>query len=127
MLYGAGVVGGIVLKILKSENVNVLGFLDDSISKQGDQLKGIDIYPPEKAKELTYDALIIASFRHSEKNFKQSTREKFGEIIRFSNRWGRKYFVKKGGAKLMEEKMHVPLFDLTRQYKKIKKKMSLKI
>ena len=67
LLYGAGVVGGIVLKILKSENVNVIGFLDDSISKQGDQLKGIDIYPPEKAKEITYDALIIASFRHYEK------------------------------------------------------------
>lgn len=66
LLYGAGVVGGIVLKVLKDENINIVGFLDDSSLKQGDKLQGIDIYPPEKAKELIYDALIIASFRKSE-------------------------------------------------------------
>jgi FlaA1/EpsC-like NDP-sugar epimerase len=66
LLYGAGVVGGIVLKVLKDENINIVGFLDDSSLKQGDKLQGIDIYSPEKAKELIYDALIIASFRKSE-------------------------------------------------------------
>ncbi|MGY4686693.1 MarR family transcriptional regulator [Petrotoga mexicana DSM 14811] len=83
LLYGAGVVGGIVLKVLKDENINIIGFLDDSPSKQGDKLQGIDIYPPEKAKELTYDALIIASFRKSEKILEKATERNLEKLYVF--------------------------------------------
>jgi predicted transcriptional regulator len=83
LLYGAGVVGGIVLKVLKDENINIIGFLDDSPLKQGDKLQGIDIYSPEKAKELTYDALIIASFRKSEKILEKASERNLEKLYVF--------------------------------------------
>ncbi|WP_233186538.1 winged helix-turn-helix transcriptional regulator [Petrotoga sp. 9PWA.NaAc.5.4] len=83
LLYGAGVVGGIVLKVLKSENINVIGFLDDSAFKQGEKLQGIDIYSPEKANELKYDALIIASFRQSEILLSKAQEKKLEKLYVF--------------------------------------------
>jgi len=66
LLYGAGVVGGIVLKVLTSEGINVAGFIDDSIAKQEEKLYGINILNPQNLEKLRYDAVIIASFKHSE-------------------------------------------------------------
>lgn len=65
ILYGAGVVGGIVLKLLMSENLNVVGFTDDSPSKTGEKLHGFTIFEPEEVSKLNYDAVIAASFKHS--------------------------------------------------------------
>ncbi|KLO21411.1 winged helix-turn-helix transcriptional regulator [Marinitoga sp. 1155] len=84
LLYGAGVVGGIVLKVLTGENINVIGFIDDSISKQGDKLHGISIYSPEEVKELKYDMIIIASFRHSERIFENAKKHKIKNIYIFN-------------------------------------------
>ncbi|KLO23102.1 MarR family transcriptional regulator [Marinitoga sp. 1197] len=84
LLYGAGVVGGIVLKVLTGENINVIGFIDDSISKQGDKLHGISIYSPEEVKDLKYDMIIIASFRHSERIFENAKKHKIKNIYIFN-------------------------------------------
>jgi len=83
LLYGAGVIGGIVLKVLNSENMEVIGFIDDSISKHGDKIHGIDIYSPDEIKEEKYDAVIIASFRHSEEILKNAKENKIKKLYIF--------------------------------------------
>ncbi|GAB6189264.1 hypothetical protein JCM30566_10030 [Marinitoga arctica] len=84
LLYGAGVVGSIVLKVLNSESINVIGFIDDSISKQGDKLHGINIYSPKEIKNLNYDMIIIASFRHSENILKNAMEYDLSNIYIFN-------------------------------------------
>lgn len=84
LLYGAGVVGGIVLKVLNSENINVIGFIDDSISKQGDKIHGINIYSPKEVKNMDYDMIIIASFRHSEDILKNARENELSNIYIFN-------------------------------------------
>ncbi|NUU96058.1 MarR family transcriptional regulator [Marinitoga sp. 1135] len=84
LLYGAGVVGGIVLKVLTGENINVIGFIDDSISKQGDKIHGINIYSPEEVKNMDYDMIIIASFRHSEDILKNARENELSNIYIFN-------------------------------------------
>lgn len=64
-LYGAGIVGGIVAEILRFEEFEILGFIDDSVSKQEEQFHGFPIHSPEHIKETKYDGIVIASFRHS--------------------------------------------------------------
>jgi predicted transcriptional regulator len=83
LLYGAGVIGGIVLKVLNSENMEVIGFIDDSLSKHGDKIHGIDIYSPNEIKEEKYDAVIIASFRHSEEILKNAKENKIKKLYIF--------------------------------------------
>lgn len=83
LLYGAGVIGGIVLKVLNSENLEVIGFIDDSVSKHGDKIHGIDIYAPDEVKEEKYDAVIIASFRHSKEILKNAKANKIKKIYIF--------------------------------------------
>jgi predicted transcriptional regulator len=83
LLYGAGVIGGIVLKVLNSENMEVIGFIDDSLSKHGDKIHGIDIYSPDEIKEEKYDAVIIASFRHSEEILKNAKENKIKKLYIF--------------------------------------------
>jgi predicted transcriptional regulator len=83
LLYGAGVIGGIVLKVLNSENMEVIGFIDDSLSKHGDKIHGIDIYSPGEIKEEKYDAVIIASFRHSEEILKNAKENKIKKLYIF--------------------------------------------
>ncbi|MDN5343208.1 winged helix-turn-helix transcriptional regulator [Oceanotoga sp. DSM 15011] len=82
-LYGAGVVGTIVLKVLNIEDINVLGFIDDSISKQGDKIHGIDILNPKEVDQFDYDAIIIASFRHSEEIKENALKEKLKNLFIF--------------------------------------------
>ncbi|OQY09543.1 MAG: MarR family transcriptional regulator [Marinitoga sp. 4572_148] len=84
LLYGAGVVGGIVLKVLTGENINVIGFIDDSVSKQGDKIHGINIYSPEEVKNMNYDMIIIASFRHSEDILKNAKENQLSNIYIFN-------------------------------------------
>ncbi|MDI3472575.1 MAG: hypothetical protein PWQ20_968 [Thermotogaceae bacterium] len=65
LLYGAGVIGRIVLNVLKAEDFEILGFIDDSPLKQGDRMYGYNVYEPEHAIKISHDAVIIASFKHS--------------------------------------------------------------
>ncbi|WP_240739406.1 nucleoside-diphosphate sugar epimerase/dehydratase [Marinitoga lauensis] len=76
--------GGIVLKVLTGENINVIGFIDDSISKQGDKIHGINIYSPEEVKNMNYDMIIIASFRHSEDILKNARENQLSNIYIFN-------------------------------------------
>ncbi|BBE30313.1 hypothetical protein OSSY52_04540 [Tepiditoga spiralis] len=71
-LYGAGVVGGILLKVLNSENIEIKGFIDESPLKIGEKLYNIKIFSPESMKNKNYDAIIIASFRHYEEILKKA-------------------------------------------------------
>jgi FlaA1/EpsC-like NDP-sugar epimerase len=68
-LYGAGIIGGIVAEILRFEDYEILGFIDDSQSKQNEVFHGFGIVSPEATKALAYDGIVIASFRHSEKMY----------------------------------------------------------
>ena len=72
-LYGAGIIGGIVAEILRFEEFEILGFLDDSKSKQDDVFYGFKIYSPNSVKDSLYDGVVIASFRHSEKMHKNAS------------------------------------------------------
>ncbi|MEA1883768.1 MAG: winged helix-turn-helix transcriptional regulator [Thermotogota bacterium] len=71
-LYGAGIVGGIIAEVLQFEDFDILGFVDDSSSKQNDQFHGFSVVSPESVRELEYDGIVIASFRHSGKMFKKA-------------------------------------------------------
>ena len=71
-LYGAGIVGGIVAEVLRFEDFEILGFIDDSVSKQEEQFHGLSIHSPEHIKETKYDGIVIASFRHSDNMHKKA-------------------------------------------------------
>jgi len=65
LLYGAGIIGSILFDILQTEGIEPIGFVDDSKVKQGNMFHGMYVYSAEEAKELQYDVVIVASFRHS--------------------------------------------------------------
>lgn len=67
LLYGAGIIGSILFDILQTEGIEPVGYVDDSKAKQGDMFHGLYVYSPEKANELKYDVVIVASFRHAAK------------------------------------------------------------
>ncbi len=73
-LYGAGIIGGIVAEILRFEEFEILGFLDDSKSKQDDVFYGFKIISPDSVKDPFYDGVVIASFRHSEKMYQNANK-----------------------------------------------------
>lgn len=68
-LYGAGIIGGIVAEVLRFEDYEILGYIDDAALKQGEKFHDFSIYVPSSIKDEPYDGVIIASFRHSEKMF----------------------------------------------------------
>lgn len=72
-LYGAGIIGGIVAEILRFEEFEILGFLDDSKSKQDNVFHGFKICSPNSVNDSLYDGVVIASFRHSEKMYKNAS------------------------------------------------------
>jgi FlaA1/EpsC-like NDP-sugar epimerase len=67
ILYGAGIIGGILIDALKTEGYEIMGFVDDSSLKQNETFRGVRVFPPETANNIVYDAAIIASFRHAER------------------------------------------------------------
>ncbi|HEY8541299.1 MAG TPA: winged helix-turn-helix transcriptional regulator [Pseudothermotoga sp.] len=67
ILYGAGIVGQTLLDVLASESVNIVAFVDDDNSKQGSVINGVIVINPSKVKEISYDAVLVASFRHADK------------------------------------------------------------
>jgi DNA-binding PadR family transcriptional regulator len=67
ILYGAGIIGGILIDALKTEGYEIMGFVDDSSLKQNETFRGVRVFPPETASNIVYDAVIIASFRHAER------------------------------------------------------------
>ena len=66
-LYGAGIIGGIVAEVLRLEEYEILGFVDDSALKCGEKFHDLGIYSPESIKGADYDGIIVSSFKHSGK------------------------------------------------------------
>ncbi len=66
ILYGAGIVGQTLLDILVSENIEILCFVDDDSSKQGTTLNGVKVIDPSMLDKTSYDAVLVASFRHAD-------------------------------------------------------------
>lgn len=66
ILYGAGIVGQTLLDILTGESIDVLCFVDDDVSKQGTTVNGINVIGPEMIGRTSYDAVLVASFRHAD-------------------------------------------------------------
>lgn len=71
-LYGAGIVGGIVAEVLHFDDYEIIGFIDDSLSKKNEVFHEFKIVTPESIKNLSYDGIVIASFRHSEKMYQNT-------------------------------------------------------
>lgn len=67
LLYGAGIIGGILVDALKTEGFELIGFVDDSSIKQHDTFRGLRVYAPEEVLQMEYDGVIIASFRHAKR------------------------------------------------------------
>jgi len=59
IIFGAGILGTILLEYLKSKNVGVKFFADNNENKQGNFVKGIPIYSPYKIN--TDDIVLITS------------------------------------------------------------------
>jgi FlaA1/EpsC-like NDP-sugar epimerase len=98
-LYGAGIIGGIVAEVLRFEEFEILGFIDDSISKQNEQFHGFSIVSPKSINdEVGYDGIVIASFRHSENMYKQAIKCGLNNIFCFEiTDLGNVRLVKMGG------------------------------
>ena len=67
LLYGAGIIGGILIDALRTEGFEMVGFIDDSSLKQHETFRGLRVFAPEEAAGLVYDGVIVASFRHTKK------------------------------------------------------------
>lgn len=83
LLYGAGIIGEILADTLRTEGINLLGFVDDSPAKQEDILHGFKVYSPEKGTTLGADGVIVGSFRHAENIVKQAIKYGFKNIMVF--------------------------------------------
>ena len=67
LLYGAGIIGSILVDVFRTEGMEVIGFIDDSAVKQSGMFHGLKVYSAVEANKLDYDAVIIASFKHAKK------------------------------------------------------------
>lgn len=83
LLYGAGIIGSILVDVLRVEGIEPIGFVDDSQVKQSDMFHGIKVYSPDEASELDYDLVIIASFKHAESMVLNAKRANMKNIMVF--------------------------------------------
>lgn len=64
-IFGAGIVGKILFRLISSKNnINVVAFLDEDKSKIGTKIEGIPVLNPNT--RIQVDAVIIASFKNGE-------------------------------------------------------------
>ncbi|HPD39736.1 MAG TPA: MarR family transcriptional regulator, partial [Mesotoga infera] len=64
-LYGAGIIGGILADVLRTEGIKIIGFIDDSAAKQNGTFHDLHVFSPEKVDGRDDTAVIVASFRHA--------------------------------------------------------------
>jgi DNA-binding MarR family transcriptional regulator len=83
LLYGAGIVGGILVDVLKIEGLEPVGFADDSEVKQGELFHDVKVYAPNKIDSLDYDAVIISSFNHSQDILEKAKQLKLNNLMEF--------------------------------------------
>ncbi len=73
-LYGAGIIGGSLADILRTEGMRIIGFLDDSPAKQNGTFHDLHVFSPDEAECKDETAVIVASFRHAD-NIVKNARE----------------------------------------------------
>ncbi len=83
ILYGAGVIGQTLAELLLNEGLTVVCLLDDDPKKQGKNLLGIPIFSSEQFVSVSYDAILIASFRHADEIFQKAKRKNLRNIYIF--------------------------------------------
>lgn len=81
ILYGAGIVGQTLLNILVSENIEILCFVDDDSSKQGTTVDGVKVIDPSMVDKTSYDAVLVASFRHADEIAQRARSLKMKNIL----------------------------------------------
>ncbi len=83
MLYGAGIIGSIVVDVLRTEGMEPVGFIDDSKAKQGGVFHDLNVYSIQEAKGMDYDALIISSFKHAQEMVSKAVKVGMKNIMVF--------------------------------------------
>jgi DNA-binding MarR family transcriptional regulator len=73
VLYGAGEVAALMLRVLKESqlNINVPCIIDDDLSKQGLVLEGVNILPKTKLLEIDFKGILISSYLHNQAIYDQ--------------------------------------------------------
>jgi FlaA1/EpsC-like NDP-sugar epimerase len=69
LLYGAGEVAEIMLRVLNDDNVplKVTGVIDDNMNRIGEKLVNVPIIGIKDISSVTHDGIMISSYTHSEK------------------------------------------------------------
>ena len=74
LLYGAGEVAEIMLKVMNDDYnipLEVLAVVDDDISKQNEMIVNVPIIGSDRIKSFNHDGILVSSFKHHEAiNFK---------------------------------------------------------
>jgi FlaA1/EpsC-like NDP-sugar epimerase len=73
VLYGAGEVAALMLRVLKESqlNFNVPCIIDDDSSKQGLLLEGVNILSKKKLLEIDFEGILISSYLHNQAIYDQ--------------------------------------------------------
>ena len=83
-LYGAGIIGGILADVLRTEGVKIIGFIDDSQAKQNGTFHDLHVSSPEEAKSDEETAVIVASFRHANNIVKNAKENGMKNVMVFT-------------------------------------------
>ena len=83
LLYGAGIIGSIVVDVLRTEGIDPIGFVDDSETKQGGVFHNLKVYSIQQTKKMNYDAVIIASFKHAQEMVNNAIKHGMKNIMVF--------------------------------------------
>ena len=65
VFYGAGEVMEAAHRLTKAVGLEVLGVVDDDVSKHGSMKDGLVVRPPSVLSQLELDAVVITTFRHA--------------------------------------------------------------
>jgi len=84
LLYGAGIIGSILVDVLRTEGFVLVGFVDDSLFKQGSFFHDLKVYAPEEVSKLEYDGVIVASFKHAENITRNAAKYKMKNVMVFT-------------------------------------------
>ena len=60
LIFGTGSSAEKVLDNICTDNVDITGYLDNSVKKQGRLFHGAYVFPPEKCKGMEFDYILIA-------------------------------------------------------------------
>lgn len=81
VLFGAAETAEIVYSAIKETPLKVIGIVDNDSAKSGAMFNGMKINPPAMLNQLTFDAVIIASFGKQEEIYKTIKAISGGRIV----------------------------------------------